>query len=157
MGELLDKYGLERDKAFSKEHLAEVWSYCNKEITEFQKKCQEINSGNIKTDENGVVKYPETKKFWKDATAEELQLMGEPYKRYRTALMIKNNTYSLGIASAFFSSFDELMKEKNVINLDDSNTILKNIIDGSDAPFDLASFSSLTSIISPIFLPQQVS
>jgi ATP-dependent exoDNAse (exonuclease V) beta subunit len=27
------------------------------------------------------------------------------------------------------------MKEKNVLCIDDSNTILKDIIDGSDAPF----------------------
>ena len=32
-------------------------------------------------------------------------------------------------------AFKEIMREKNVLCLDDSNTILKGIIDGSDAPF----------------------
>ena len=57
------------------------------------------------------------------------------YKLYRTAIELKKQLYSLGIAGEFFRNFDELVKEKNVMCLDDSNEILRKIIGGSDAPF----------------------
>ena len=60
---------------------------------------------------------------------------GEGYSLYNTAEVIVKQVFSLGIASELKRSFDDLMKEKNVINLDDSNTMLRKIIDGSDAPF----------------------
>lgn len=62
-------------------------------------------------------------------------LFGQPFKVYNTALILRRQMYSLGIAAELNASFRELMKEKNVLSLDDSNTILKGIIDGSDAPF----------------------
>jgi len=52
-----------------------------------------------------------------------------------TAKILKEQTYSLGIVREFFARFDNLLKEKNVMVLDESNKILKDIIDGSDAPF----------------------
>lgn len=52
-----------------------------------------------------------------------------------TAAILKEQTYSLGIVSEFYKAFEELLREKNVMVLDDSNKILKDIIDGSDAPF----------------------
>ena len=62
-------------------------------------------------------------------------LFDERYKVYRTALVLRNQVYGLGIAAELKQAFAELQKEKNVISIDDSNTILKDIIDGSDAPF----------------------
>lgn len=41
----------------------------------------------------------------------------------------------LGIAGDLEREFRALMKEKNVLSIDDSNVILRNIIDGTDAPF----------------------
>ena len=62
-------------------------------------------------------------------------MFGAPYRLYRTATIIKAQLYNLGIASELYREFDALMKEKNVLSIDDSNTILKDIISGSDAPF----------------------
>ncbi|MGM9742413.1 MAG: UvrD-helicase domain-containing protein [Candidatus Cryptobacteroides sp.] len=62
-------------------------------------------------------------------------LFGQPFKVYNTALILRRQMYSLGISAELNTSFRELLKEKNVLSLDDSNTILKGIIDGSDAPF----------------------
>ncbi|MBR1576366.1 MAG: UvrD-helicase domain-containing protein [Bacteroidales bacterium] len=62
-------------------------------------------------------------------------LFGRLYKTYRTAWIIRDQIYGLGIAGELKKTFSELQKEKNVISIDDSNTILKDIIDGSDAPF----------------------
>lgn len=56
-------------------------------------------------------------------------------KAYNTALLLSGQINDLGIASDLYKEFSDLMKEKNVLSLDDSNRILKNIIDGSDAPF----------------------
>jgi ATP-dependent exoDNAse (exonuclease V) beta subunit len=62
-------------------------------------------------------------------------LFGNRYRQYRTACLIGNQAYTLGIAGELRKAFDAVQKEKNVLSIDDSNTILKGIIDGSDAPF----------------------
>ena len=62
-------------------------------------------------------------------------LFGDRYRQYRTACLIGGQAYTLGIAAELRKAFDEVQKEKNVLSIDDSNTILKGIIDGSDAPF----------------------
>ena len=60
---------------------------------------------------------------------------GEEYRWYRTAWLLRDMAFSLGLAGEFFRSFEELLREKNVMVLDRSNTILRDIIAGSDAPF----------------------
>ena len=62
-------------------------------------------------------------------------LMTERYKIYNTAWQVRKLTYSLGFAREYGEQMAELMKEKNVMSLEDSNSILKRIIDGSDTPF----------------------
>lgn len=62
-------------------------------------------------------------------------LFGEEFKVYNTARLLKEQTFSLGLAGDFYREFEALLKEKNVLGIDDSNTILRDIIDGSDAPF----------------------
>lgn len=64
-----------------------------------------------------------------------LECFGQPYKEYITAKAIAGQLYGLGMAQELRNAFQRVQKEKNVISLDDSNIILKNIIDGSDAPF----------------------
>ena len=59
----------------------------------------------------------------------------EKYKVYTTASKISLILNELGIAGDLNREFRALMKEKNVLSLDDSNVILRNIIDGTDAPF----------------------
>ena len=62
-------------------------------------------------------------------------LFGLPWKIYNTASILAGQAYSLGIAGELRREFDALVKEKNVMSIDDSNTILARIIAGSDAPF----------------------
>jgi len=64
-----------------------------------------------------------------------LDCFGQPYKEFITAKAISGQLYGLGVAQELRSAFAQIQKEKNVISIDDSNVILKNIIDGSDAPF----------------------
>ena len=64
-----------------------------------------------------------------------LALFGRPYQEYNTAVILKGQLYSLGVARELRDAFAQIQKEKNVLSLDDSNTILKKIIDGTDTPF----------------------
>lgn len=62
-------------------------------------------------------------------------LWGREYAVYNTAKILDDQLYGLGVASELSRTFQELMKEKNVLCIDDSNDLLRDIIDGSDAPF----------------------
>ncbi|MBR6002300.1 MAG: UvrD-helicase domain-containing protein [Bacteroidales bacterium] len=62
-------------------------------------------------------------------------LFGESFREYNTALQIRDQICSLGLAGKLIHEFEALMDEKNVLCLDESNHILRDIIDGSDAPF----------------------
>ena len=62
-------------------------------------------------------------------------LFDNEYKVYNTAILLQAQVYGFGIAHELHKEFDALLKEKNVLSLDDSNTILKNIIDGTETPF----------------------
>ncbi len=66
---------------------------------------------------------------------EFLACFGLPFKAYNTARTILGQLYSLGVAGELREAFTAIQREKNLISLDDSNTILKGIIDGTDAPF----------------------
>ncbi len=63
------------------------------------------------------------------------RLFDKEFKVYNTAAILDGQLYGLGVAGELGRTFRELMKEKNVLCIDDSNTILRDIIDGSDAPF----------------------
>ena len=63
------------------------------------------------------------------------ELWGEEFALYNTARILDGQIYGLGVAGELRQMFNDLMKEKNVLCIDDSNTILRDIIDGSDAPF----------------------
>lgn len=62
-------------------------------------------------------------------------LFGKDFAVYNTACILDNQLYGLGVAGDLERTFKDIMKEKNVLCIDDSNTILRDIIDGSDAPF----------------------
>ena len=71
-----------------------------------------------------------------EAPLEEfVSLFDRPFKVYNTARLISGQIYAMGMASELAAAFQAIQKEKNVISIDDSNTILKGIIDGTDTPF----------------------
>ena len=59
----------------------------------------------------------------------------EGMRRYNTARLLIGQIGDLAIAADLYREFDALMQEKNLLCLDDSNVLLKRIIDGSDALF----------------------
>ena len=62
-------------------------------------------------------------------------LFDDRYRLWSTSRIILDQIYGLGIAKELRDAFTEIQKSKNVLSLDDSNTILRGIIDGTDAPF----------------------
>ncbi|MGN1215018.1 MAG: UvrD-helicase domain-containing protein [Candidatus Cryptobacteroides sp.] len=56
-------------------------------------------------------------------------------KDYYTAGTVLGIVDEMAIAMDLYREFNQLLKEKNVVSLDDSNAHLRDIIDGSDAPF----------------------
>ncbi len=70
-----------------------------------------------------------------DAFNNIIKLYEADYKTYQTSRMLVGQILGLGLAADIYREFELVLKEKNVLSIDDSNTILKNIIDGTDAPF----------------------
>lgn len=64
-----------------------------------------------------------------------LRHMDRPRILYNTAGIIRRQLYGLGVASVFSKEFSALAKEKNVLDIRDSNTLLRQIIGDCDAPF----------------------
>ncbi len=62
-------------------------------------------------------------------------LWGTEFQVYNTACILDSQIYGLGVAAELHATYNDIMKEKNVLSIDDSNTLLRDIIDGSDAPF----------------------
>jgi len=62
-------------------------------------------------------------------------LSGDDFRYYTTAMILLDSLGELAISSRLRNEFMNLMQERNVLSLDDSNTFLRRIIDGSDAPF----------------------
>ena len=122
-------------EVLSKENLSEKRARCIKIIENFNRRVMELDP-DIAGDAGLLdkIKYP-GKKTMDKASSELREHFQDGYKLYNTAHIILPLTYTLGIARDFYASQDALVKEKNIMCLDDSTAILKEIIDGSDAPF----------------------
>ena len=64
-----------------------------------------------------------------------LACFGPPFQLYSTARILQGQLYGLGVAEELREAFAAIQKEKNLLSLDDSNTLLHQLIDGTDAPF----------------------
>ena len=182
--EMVEKYGIDEEKSYSREHLSEVRAECSEIIRKFESDVRSaaerisdtVIGAGLTTDDfnrhflSAVYSYvrtesvtavsPPTASFMSKARDPEqwfaktrrknlekvypalsapldgfCDMFGEPYRIYRTAYIIRDQLYGLGLAGDINREFASLMKERNVLSIDDSNTILKDIIAGSDAPF----------------------
>ena len=80
-------------------------------------------------------RLPEAEAAFGDAVTDFGAAYNAGLSDYLTAKDISSNLYGLGIASRLFSAFRDIQKEEGVVCLDESNSLLRDIIDGSDAPF----------------------
>lgn len=148
-----EEHGASDEKLFSKERLKRIAERCNEVIDGFHadiyaasKAASPLAAGNA-TAMKQFAPYSKAFKRWEvvPAIPKTLQkacdgtvfcdLFGKRFSEYNTARLIQKVLFSLGLSGEFISEFNALIKEKNVMPLDDSNTILRDIIDGSDAPF----------------------
>ena len=126
-----EKYGIDDLKHFSPERLSKVRGECSRIIREFS---AEVRKAGLKV-ENGKRIDLSNKKTFLKKNPDFAEYYEREYPRYLTAYIIYKDSFSLGLAGEFYRSFDALLKEKNLMCIDDSNTILRDIINGSDAPF----------------------
>ena len=87
--------------------------------------------------------YPKAKKYMEgmvtaeieEAVSSFLSLFGVEYKVYNTAMQLKGQVYGFAVANDLYANYHAIMKEKNVLTIDRTNNILRDIIDGCDTPF----------------------
>jgi len=128
--QLREHLGIDEQVLFSKERLAKAHKRCFEIISRFEKDAEALG---VPVQKGKRIAYPTTKKALADPAVAEF--FETRYPEYATAVIADRNHYALGVAREFESEFDALLKEKNVMPLDESNALLKKIIDGSDAPF----------------------
>ena len=183
--EIVEREGIDEDKAYAKQNLLDIRNACRKIMVDFRKDMKakaacvlnimtgadvstaETNRGFLRVLEdcmdlkdsdpivapkdsffekakNSDLWFAKTKKpkyfdkvypFMEAPLEDFCELWGKDFSVYNTARILDEQIYGLGVAGELRKSFAELMREKNVLCIDDSNTILRDIIDGSDAPF----------------------
>ena len=115
---------------FSKERLDAIRKRCSAIIRRFESDAVALG---VKPEKSGKIAWPKTQKAMNAPGVEELFTQG--YRDYATACMVRSQLYGLGVAREFLAEYDALLKERNVLPLDESNSLLRSIIDGSDTPF----------------------
>lgn len=129
--ELAERLGISDKDLYSKKNLSALRKACRKIISDFTDRAEALGIKSVVGEKIGVPQ----KRVLKAGGAPMEELFDAPYRLYCTAWILNSQIYSLGLAGEFYKEFDTLMKEKNVMCLDESNKILRDIIDGSDAPF----------------------
>ena len=127
---LKDECGIFEPVSFAKERLAAIHKECDRIIKDFERGAAELGLAVAKGEH---LSYPKTKKVLDQPGVRDYFENG--YTDYATALIVDSRLYGLGVAREFEAEFDALLQEKNVLPLDESGLMLRDIIDGSDAPF----------------------
>lgn len=156
--------GAESSKPFSEDNLKRLLEICDKIVNDFDeslkdaaKKDLPLALGEEKPDRRYLIRWLETiaqsggdgaeqvlstssKVSWTRAVERGVvpnveSYRGRPFQTYKTAILLRKQVSVFLVAEALDKQFAELLNEKNVLSIDDTNTILRDIIGGSDAPF----------------------
>lgn len=127
---LAELNGIKAAEEFPPQRLAAIRKECRAVMKDFEAKAAALG---IFRGDNGAYKVPSRTARAKSPELDEL--FGRPYDFFVTASILDSMVFNLGLASEFNREFSNLLQEKNVMCLDESNTVLRDIIDGSDAPF----------------------
>lgn len=159
--EMAEEFGDVNEKfTYDKKKLTELKAKCKEIVDTFHKDVYEnalcIDTATWgKTAAKGLAQYAGAQTKYKDsvkaANATTLAKLAETagceamyalmnpqgrrWKEYRTARMVEKVIFTLGLAEEFYSKLAIIEEEKGVISLDESTNLLRDIIDGSDAPF----------------------
>lgn len=129
--ELSERHGIDDGKDYAPERLSRISEACRTIIEDFRRGVCERG---LEFAPGEKVDFEGKKKILK-SKPELMEFVEDNIRQYNTAYTIDKLIYSLGLAGEFYKEFDALLKEKNLMCLDESNTILRDIINGSDAPF----------------------
>ena len=129
--ELAEQLGIDGREAFGKERLKCIRKECRGIIDTFTARARELGYPVVP----GEVLSPKNKKTLFKKVPALAELFEESYPYYTTAWILDGLLSKLGLAGEFYREFDALLSEKNVMCLDESNTLLRDIIGGSDTPF----------------------
>ena len=129
--ELAGQLGIDGKEAFAKDRLKRIRRECRTIIQGFTAKAEELGYP-VKP---GEALSPKNKKTLFKKLPALAEHFADAYPYYSTALLLDDLLSKLGLAGEFYREFDALVAEKNVMCLDESNTLLREIIGGSDAPF----------------------
>ena len=129
--ELSERLGINGRDAFGKDRLKRIRQECRTVIQTFTDKAKELGY----PVEQGKPLSPDNKKRLFKANPALAEHFEDAYSYYTTALILDSLLSQLGLAGEFYREFDALAAEKNVMCLDESNTLLRDIIGGSSAPF----------------------
>lgn len=132
--ELAESLQLNDAQMFSRERLEILRRECTDYIKSFEHRIAVLSCGTKKAKPGKPLEFDNTVRLYKNHPEVE-NLVNAEFDAYNTAHTILKMLYSLGLAGEFYREFDIMLKEKNVMCLDESNTILRDIINGSDAPF----------------------
>lgn len=64
-----------------------------------------------------------------------IEVVDSGFKVYNTAQSLKGQVYGFAVANDLYRHFREILKEKNVMTIDQTNDTLRKIIDDAEAPF----------------------
>ena len=128
--EQAERFGISGREAFSKERLSGIRRECRTVIRDFSDRAAALG---IPVVPGERIKMPGKRAL--TASGDLAELFDRPYRDYCTACLLDGILFQLGLAGEFYREFDALADEKNVMCLDESNTLLRDIIAGSDAPF----------------------
>ena len=140
--------------AYDKEKLKDLKQRCKEIIVRFHKDIQAAAEGTDTsswraTPKKFLQKYLREFKYRDEVPAASLNFLaqgegpiielldhqGRRWKQYVTAKLIEKQLFTLGLAQEFYKEYEEIKAERSVISIDESTHLLKDIIDGSDAPF----------------------
>ena len=128
--ELAERFGISGQEAFDKQRLETIRSACRSVIRDFHKDAEALG---LELVPGKALKRPGKRVL--EASEALSELFESRYRIYNTAFILNELIFRLGLAGEFYREFDALLAEKNLMCLDESNTLLRDIIAGSDAPF----------------------
>ncbi|MBR0109392.1 MAG: UvrD-helicase domain-containing protein [Bacteroidales bacterium] len=161
--EKAEALGVDKNKAFSEENLRGLSRLCAKICKEAEAEIKAAALKDLESLPSTVKSKAKLEEWLRSIEAdgipalEKIFVRGEPktwaaareagalgavsafvsgsLKIYKTAVILRQQAAVFRVAEALDTQFEALLKEKNVLSLDDTNSILRDIIAGSDAPF----------------------
>ena len=152
--DLVQRYGISETEAFGKERLERIRRECREVIRDFTERARTLGF----PVEKGKIISPKNKIRVIRANPGLEELFEEAsYRPYCTAFILDRMLFQLGFAGEFYRAFDALLREKNLMCLDESNTLLRKIIPNKVRIacyiVVIASFVTMVDLLLKAFVP----